>query len=241
MWTHFRYGMMAVSALVLSGCWMIGGDDDGLASAPAAGGARSYAASGFDEVTLASGDNIVIRHGAAFSVVASGPAATLDQLVIRLRGEELSVRRQRGTDNLPAATITVTMPLLKELTLAGSGNATADKVDGNRAEVTLAGSGQARIATVAARNFSATLAGSGSLAAAGRADRVDVNIVGSGSFAAPMLTAARADINVAGSGDVSMAVTGPAAIAMVGSGDVTLTGGARCTTSNVGSGAVRCS
>lgn len=244
MWTPVRYAMMAASALALSGCWMIdwdGGDDEGIAGQAAPGGARSYAASGFDEVVLAGPDNITIRPGNNFSVVATGSAATLDNLRIRVRGDNLDISRRRGSANTPPAMVTVTLPTLKELTVAGSGTADVDRIDGARADVTIAGSGSARIAAVAATRLDLTVAGSGRLTAAGRTERIDANIAGSGTITAPSLTATRADITVAGSGDAAFAVNGPAEVTMLGSGDVTLTGGARCTTRNMGSGAVRCS
>jgi hypothetical protein len=244
MWATVRFGMLAASAMALSGCWLIdinGRDDDAIAGQSGPGGARRYAASGFDEIVLAGSDNVTVRRGDSFSVVATGPAATLDNLVIRVDGDSLEIRRRRGSADSPAAMVTVTLPTLKELTVAGSGIADVDRIDGARADVTIAGSGSARIAAVAATRLDLTVAGSGSLTAAGRAERIDANIAGSGSIAAPTLTAARADITVAGSGAAAFAVNGPVDVTMLGAGNVTLTGGARCTTRNMGSGAVRCS
>lgn len=244
MWTTGRFALLAASALALSGCWMIdidGRDDDSIVGQAQTSGARSYAASGFDEILLAGSDNVTVRRGNRFSVVATGPAATLDNLVIRVDGDSLDIRRRRGSNDSPSAMVTVTLPTLKELTVAGSGTADVDRIDGRRADVTIAGSGSARIAAVAATRLELTVAGAGSLSAAGRAERIDANIAGSGSITAPTLTASRADITVAGSGNAAFAVNGPVDVTMLGSGDVTLTGGARCTTRNMGSGAVRCS
>lgn len=201
---------------------------------------------GFSSVTLAAAEQVTIRHGERFAVSVRGPQRLLDHLDIGVEGAVLKIERQRDWRDLfgdsdARATVTITMPRLTGLTLAGSGDMTADRIDGEAAELTLAGSGDLSAGTVAAQRLEMTLAGSGDLSVAGTAGAVEATVAGSGTIAAPRLTATRADLTVAGSGDISLAASDRATISIIGSGDVTLTGGARCTTNRMGSGRATCS
>jgi len=203
---------------------------------------RSYALTGFSEVVAAGPDSLVIRRGDAFSVQASGDRALLDGLVLTVDGKALEVRRRNGLNwNGDHATITVTLPTLSSIVVAGSGDVTADTLTGERAQVTVAGSGDVALTGVDARALEMAIAGSGGITLAGKADAVESTIAGSGDIAASAFTATTAEVNVIGSGGVTMTVTGTADVSTAGSGDVTLTGGATCTSSKMGSGTIDCS
>ncbi len=236
--------ILAGAVLALSSGCHANDDRGGLAGHEVAGAATrtlAFDARDFNGVILAGPDHVVIRDGQNFAVTAAGDRASLDALVIRVRDHGLDIHRKRGSADSPAATITVTMPSLVNLTIAGSGGVTADRLTGAEAEATVAGSGDARIARVDARVLKTTVAGPGDLTLAGSVEQADITIAGSGNLAASALAARRASVSVAGSGSVAMAVNGDAAVTVVGSGDVVLTGGAHCTTTSMGSGSVRCS
>lgn len=241
------------AATMLSGCYYMSSDDEGEARAATPGTitdgtsdeqTRSYALSGFDAVTLAGPDNIIIRKGDRFSVTATGPKDTLDRLVIAVRDNKLEVKRRRDgglfSSDDGEAQITITLPSLRAAALAGSGSMEADTLSGEDAEASIAGSGDLTLSGVDAGALDISIAGSGDMSATGRTRSTSVSIAGSGSVEAPQLAAETADISIAGSGSLSMTVSGAADVAVVGSGDVTLTGGARCTTSQKGSGVVSC-
>lgn len=224
------------------------GDDDG----PGATGTevaatgdtitRSYALTGFSELVAAGPDSVVIRRGDAFSVQASGDRALLDGLIIKVDGDALEVRRRNGLNwNGDHATITVTLPTLTSIVVAGSGDVTADTLTGERAEVTVAGSGDVALTGIDARKLELSIAGSGSINAAGKAEEVESTIAGSGDIDAAAFSATKAEVSIIGSGGVTMTVTGTADVSTAGSGDVTITGGATCTSSKMGSGDVSCS
>lgn len=203
---------------------------------------RRYALTGFSQIVAAGPDSIVIRRGDAFSVQASGDRALLDGLILNVDGNALEVRRRSGLNwRGNHATITVTLPALSSIVVAGSGDVTADTLTGDRAEVTVAGSGDVALTGVDARKLEMSIAGSGSITAAGKADEVESTIAGSGDIAASAFSATRAEVSIIGSGGVTMAVTGTADVSTAGSGDVTITGGATCTSSKMGSGDISCS
>lgn len=234
----------AAAVFALSGC-EIGGEDRPVPADTGPVESRSFAAADFNNVTAATPDRIVIRRGDTFAVAARGRAALLDRLAIDVDGSTLRIRRE-GTmreadlDRLGTAVVTVTLPRLTGITLAGSGEVMAEQVDGPNAALVLAGSGDMTVSNAMVQAMDVTLAGSGDISMTGRAERADVTVAGSGSVNGVTFGARRADVTVAGSGDVAMAVTDNADVTVLGSGDVAITGGATCTTSRRGSGNVTC-
>lgn len=238
--------ILAVS-LAVSACGEVrfGDDEPGTAGTEIAATGenvtRSYALTGFSELVTAGPDSVVIRRGDAFSVQATGDKALLDALILKVDGNALEVRRRNGFNwSGGQATVTVTLPALSSIVVAGSGDVTTDTLTGERAEVTVAGSGDVALAGVDARKLELSIAGSGSITAAGKADEVESTIAGSGDIAANGFTATKAEVSIIGSGGVTMTVTGTADVSTAGSGDVTITGGATCTSSRMGSGAITC-
>ena len=236
------------AALALGACNISANAEDDVGAAQPSGGtatARTYDLSGFDSIALMGSDAVIVTRGDTFAVTASGDAETLDQLVLRVRNGSLEVRRRSGMHwgggNSRHITVRVTMPELSGVSVAGSGDFTANRLGGERASISVAGSGDVTLTGVEAGALDISLAGSGNVTATGAATSADVSVAGSGDVASPQLSLTTADISVAGSGNVLMRVTGTADVSSIGSGDVVLTGGARCSTSQVGSGSTDCS
>jgi hypothetical protein len=235
---------IVLGVLPLAACGMSIGDGDDSPGIPAtgSGGSRTYAASGFDKISMAGADDVDVTFGNGFAVRAEGSADDLDSLRIRVSGDTLTIdHRRSGTGwNKSKARVHVTLPRLTKAELAGSGTLTAEGVQGDRFSGGIAGSGNLVLRQIAVSDASFELAGSGKVTAAGTARKLDVEIAGSGSLDAAGLRASEADISMAGSGNVRASVAGPAKISMMGSGDVDLGREAKCTTEKMGSGTVRC-
>jgi hypothetical protein len=237
---------LAVAALGLAGCGL---SEEAQAVAADAGPveSRNFAGADFNNVTAATPDRIVIRRGDAFAITARGRTGLLDRLTFRTDGSTLRIGRQdddgisyRDQERLGTAVITITMPRLTGITLAGSGEVAAEQVDGPNAALVLAGSGDMTVNYAVVTAMDITLAGSGDITLTGRADRADVTVAGSGSITGTTFGARDAEVTVAGSGDVALSVSNRAEVSVIGSGDVAITGGATCTTSRRGSGEVTC-
>jgi len=199
----------------------------------------------FDKIALAAPDHVVVRRGPAFSVTATGDARALARLELKVRDKTLEIGRKRdwrsimpGRDG--GATITVTLPALHEVALAGSGNMQVDELTGKSVEASVTGSGNLVIARVQADSVELASSGSGTLTASGLAREADLSVAGSGGIAAAGLATRAAELSLLGSGDAQLRVDGPAEVSIVGSGNATISGKARCTISRVGSGDVRC-
>jgi hypothetical protein len=228
---------------MLAGCGVVQAETGG-DSGPST--TRSFAAQGFDRVSLRGSDNVVVRVGATESVTATGPEGELEKLEVTVRDGVLRIGREKdkgswswGKDRKPVV-VTVTVPRLRGASVAGSGDMQVDRVETASFDGSVAGSGDLRIAQLVADAASLSIAGSGDASVAGQARSLDISIAGSGNLSAQGLKAERAKISIAGSGDVRAHVTGEADVSIVGSGDVELGGNPRCRTSKMGSGDVRC-
>ncbi len=234
-----------VPALLLAGCnASVGGGDDAAKGTNGPDGSRSFAAADFTGVELAGADDVVIKQGASFSVVATGPQSVLDQLVVSVADGVLVVRRKTmgmSWSDAQTATVTVTMPVLASAAISGSGDLTADRAAADSVAATLSGSGDLSIATVDAKTVALSLAGSGDLKiGGGKADSGDLGLAGSGDMDASGLSLANASVSLAGSGDIALTATGAVKASLVGSGDVRVSGGAKCDSNAIGSGEVIC-
>jgi Putative auto-transporter adhesin, head GIN domain len=233
-----RNTLLIVPALLLSACSVA----ESTPSGP--NGTRSFDVSGFDEVELAGSDNVRVVAGPAFSVQASGPEKILDRLKIEVKGSTLSIGRKKsfsmGWSNDGSALITVTMPLIKEASVAGSGDMSIDRVETPDFVADLAGSGKLNVKSAQVEKLSVSIAGSGDVTLTGSTKNIDISIAGSGSVMAKDVNATDASVSIAGSGNVDARASGVVSVSVAGSGDVNITGTTNCKTSKMGSGEVRC-
>ena len=240
--------MNAISLLLivpLAAC-SVGADTAGPGVAGSGSGTtRTYAVTDFTGLALRGSDDVDVRVGTGFSVRAEGTSKELDRIKIERVGDTLRIGRKdrSGFDwggSGESVKVYVTMPRIIAATIAGSGDMTVDRVEGQRFTVDAAGSGSLNVAMLAVREAKLSMAGSGNITLKGSADRLSVDIAGSGDVDAAGVKATGAAVNVLGSGNVRADVTGPASVSMMGSGDVDLGKGAQCTISKMGSGQVKC-
>ncbi|WP_353216020.1 head GIN domain-containing protein [Sandarakinorhabdus sp.] len=214
----------------------------GAALSPVLAADRRFDATGFDRVAVSGGDDVTIRQGSSFSVVATGADSDLDRLVVRVEKGVLNIGRKPsmlswGKD----VAVTVTMPALRGLSLSGSADIKADKAAADVFDVRLSGSGNVAVASVNAKTANISISGSGDVRLAGQCGAQNVKVAGSGDVDLSGLACINTAISVAGSGNVMARASGQADVRIAGSGDVTVTGGAKCLTKVAGSGTVTCS
>lgn len=247
-------GLALALAMSVSACQAekAGAARENKADAPRAaagsGGAttRDFALSGFTGVEVAGPDDVTIRRGDAFLIVARGPKAELDELDIRQDGDTLLIGRKRegfsfrrgdGDD----VEIRITMPRLTAARLTGSGEIDADVIEGDSVAAALTGSGDLHVGKLTAKRATVTLTGSGDLDVGGGAvEEASYRVMGSGNIEASALAATKLAVAIAGSGNVEAQATGTAEVEILGAGDATVEGGAQCKTRTMGSGTATC-
>lgn len=214
-----------------------------LAAASANAAERRFNVTGFDKVAVGGSDNVNIRTGSSFSVVATGAQDDLDRLEVVVKDGRLNIGRKSSMwpSNGKPVVFAVTMPALRGLAMAGSSDVTADKGAADVFDAKVSGSGNMSVASLDAKTANISVSGSGNVTMAGRCGAQNIRIAGSGDVDLSALACVNSAISIAGSGDVKARVSGDAMIRIAGSGDVVITGGAKCVKKIAGSGDVRCS
>lgn len=244
---------IAMGALAAGGAALFVADDSDSGSPPmiamGAPSEKTFQVTGFDEISTSGPQDVVITLGDSFAVRAEGSPEALAQLEPVVVNGRLTIKPRDGFNwgnwpRLASATFYVTLPRLDAVAVAGSGDITVDRVEGESFEGQIAGSGSLAIAAmkVDRANFfiGAAGGGSGDVVVTGTARDTHVSIGGSGEVKAGGLRSETATISIMGSGDVALAVDDEAKISIAGSGDVDISGPARCSVTQMGSGDVRC-
>ncbi len=192
------------------------------------------------EVALAGPDTVVITDGKKLAITVEGDQATVDAMRFSIKDGTLGIlRADKSWKDTGTATVRVTMPSPKSLTLLASGRIEAASLSGD-ASVQILGSGKVAVASAAADSLDVTIAGSGSFDAAGTAKSMDLTVAGSGGASMAALKADSAKISIMGSGSAEFASDGDVSADMMGSGNVTIIGSATCKVNSMGSGTVTC-
>ena len=222
-------------------------DDDG-PPAPAAHGSRTmtYQIADFDEISTSGPQDVVVTRGDTFAVRAEGSPEALAWLKPVVANGRLTIEPRDGFNwmgwqKLRPATFYVTLPRLDAVAVAGSGDISVDRIEGESFEATIAGPGSLAIASMDVKQASFSIGASGDVTAAGTAGDTHVSIGGSGEVQAGRLRSQTASVSIAGSGDVALTVEEDAKVSIAGSGNVDIAGPAHCSVTQMGSGDVRCS
>ena len=217
-----------------------------LAATAAQAETRSFPATGFDRIGSSGPWDVSIATGKAASVRAEGATEDLDHMRIEVKDGRLEIGSKRGWSwkswkRTGKVRVWVTMPSLRAVGLAGSGDVRVDRANAKAFKGSIAGSGNLSIGSLTTDSADFSIAGSGDISAAGKCSSADVSIAGSGSVAISGLLCQTLSASIAGSGDILAHATKTASISTVGSGDVTVTGGAKCSVKKAGSGGAHCS
>jgi hypothetical protein len=209
---------------------------------------RNYQVGNFQQIEVDGPYDVNVRTGAQPAVSAQGPQNVLDDAVVEVKGDKLSIHSKRhglfmwSWGKHTRTLFTVTVPQLQVATLTGSGDLNIDAVKGDQFKAKLAGSGDLGIGSADVQSLTLSTFGSGDAkVGSGQARTSEYNVTGSGEIEAPQLTTEDLKVSIMGSGDVTARATGTADVTIRGSGDVSVTGGAKCTISKAGSGNVSCS
>lgn len=191
-------------------------------------------------IALLGPDNVRVTRGDKLAINVEGEGA--DKLRFALSDGQLGISREDwklGQSTRPA-TVNVTLPMLSEVMLAGSGNVVTDQLGGKDAKITVAGSGTVEARAIDTEKLGVDVVGSGKLRGAGKAKELKLTVAGSGDAEMDGLTVDKVDVDVAGSGNARFASNGAVNANIMGSGEVRVFGRATCKVSTMGSGKLVC-
>lgn len=195
-----------------------------------------------DELVLMGPDKVNVTSGTALAITVDGDDETAAKLRFTLKNGTLGILRENGKwgrDDERTVTVNVTMPPLREVTLAGSGRIAAAAL-AREAKILVAGSGQLDTPVVDADRLEVTIAGSGTLTAGGTARTLKLTVAGSGTAQLDALRVDDAKVTIAGSGNTAFTSDGTVNADIMGSGEVRVKGRATCKVSSMGSGRLVC-
>ncbi|HRF60651.1 MAG TPA: head GIN domain-containing protein [Fimbriimonadaceae bacterium] len=175
--------------------------------------------SGFTGVVGVGSETIEIVVGKHFAVTVRGDDNIVPLIETKVRDSTLHIGGKGNYSTKKGIKVTVSMPALTSLRLAGSGSMTARGIKSQRLDVILDGSGQIR--------------------ASGAVDRVRSDLNGSGEIDLSNLPALSADLDLAGSGQMRANVKTSLDAVLSGSGQILYSGSPKASTRVTGSGAIR--
>lgn len=207
----------------------------------------------FEAVAVNGAMDLVVRQGAQQSVQVQADDNLLPLLETVVEsgrnGATLQVRWKRnaggswwGGQNIQTRSkvvVTVVVPKLNAVALAGSGDLRVESFQTPSLQVALSGSGDARLDGVTTDELGVRVSGSGDVSGRGQATKVKISIAGSGDVRLSEMRADDVSVSIAGSGDAAVHAQKALSVSIAGSGDVRYSGDAQVKSSVAGSGSVR--
>ena len=215
------------------------------AAAPADAATRNFGVSGFDRIRVDGPFIVRVTVGVApFAVASGGSAAALDGVVIDVQGRTLVVRNSRSSwGGYPGQAkgpveISIGTHELDAAWLNGSGSLAIDKLRGLSFDLSIQGSGSASAGSVAVDQLKVSISGAASASLAGVAPKLTAIVRGISTLDAAGLVSKDAIIGAQGPATVRATVTGTAKVDAQGAAAVALAGGPACTVKAIGSASV---
>ena len=215
------------------------------AAAPADAATRNFGVSGFDRIRVDGPFIVRVTVGVApFAVASGGSAAALDGVAIDVQGRTLVVRNSRSSwGGYPGQAkgpveISIGTHELGAAWLNGSGSLAIDKLRGLSFDLSIQGSGSASAGSVAVDQLKVSISGAASASLAGVAPKLTAIVRGISTLDAAGLVSKDATIGAQGPATVRATVTGTAKVDAQGAAAVALGGGPACTVKAIGSASV---
>lgn len=181
-----------------------------------------------------------VKLGTTFKVEVQAEENLLPYLKTEIEAGELHVYFSRNVRDVDGLEVSVTMPALESLHLAGSAELVTDGVfEGSDLDLSVSGSGEARLNFIDYDDLKIHLSGSGYIELKGAAGEMQANLSGSGHIMALQCPVREADIHVSGSGSAKVDVVEKLIAHISGSGEVLYEGDPEVESEISGSGKVK--
>jgi hypothetical protein len=190
-------------------------------------------------VGLGISGKLILTQGNTQRITIEGQQNIIDNIKREVHGGDWNIEFIKNVKDAEPVTITITLPMLDEIDLSGSGTVTSTNKFAhlNELEIGIAGSGHLEF-DFEAKSTELSLSGSGKAMLSGESKELEINISGSGNVTAKDLTTGACEVSISGSGNAAVNVNGDLKAAISGSGDVTYKGQANVDASISGSGSV---
>ncbi|MGN5060993.1 head GIN domain-containing protein [Aeromonas sp. 6P] len=179
--------------------------------------------------------------GAQRGILIKGQANLLPYLELSERGSKLEIEVKEGYRLRPTEPleITIILPELSEMALAGTGNGDLHGFKGEALELSVAGTGGIVASQLELKRLEGNIAGTGSLElGSGSAQAIELNIAGAGDVLGSEMRGNQVEVNIAGSGDVAVRAQETLKVGIAGSGNIAYWGDPKVEQQIAGSGGV---
>lgn len=174
-------------------------------------------------------------------ILIKGQENLLPYLELTERDDKLEIEVKEGyrLDPTEPLELTITLPELHELALAGIASGELSGFKGDALVLSVAGVGDLTASGLEMNRLEGNIAGAGSLdLGEGSAKALTLNIAGSGDIQGGNLKGEEVEVNIAGSGDVEVRAQDLLKVGIAGSGSVSYWGDPRLRSEIAGSGDV---
>lgn len=202
---------------------------------------KDYSLSTIDKVSVQCACDANIHYGTSQEVVLTGSEHILENVDVYVDGTTLIIKMKPGVYPNVDIVADVTIPTVKFVEVAGSGNIWVDAFS-NLSDLTLSISGSGNIGTgyldLGQDKLTAEISGSGTIEVDGLAESSYVEIAGSGDYEGFGLSTMYTTVDISGSGNVEVNASNDLDIDIAGSGSVSYKGQPSLNTTISGSGDV---
>jgi len=217
----------------------------GACSAKVVRGSRKYVTEarevrGFDRVTLTGSGDVTLIQGERESLTVETDDNVMPYITTQVSGGTLTLGTKSGLSLSPTRLrFTLTVVDLERITITGSGNVTAERLDADRLELRVTGSGNVQINALEAQKAEVQVTGSGNVNLAGTVNELEITVGGSGNYRGEDLRSEAATVKVTGSGNVTVWATESLDVHTTGSGSARYYGAPQVNFTGSGSGDVK--
>ncbi len=234
-----KWMMGAVLALGLGGCsWQ---DDVKVSGAGALVEQQHPLGREVTRVLAGVPANIQLVAGEARGIHIRGQGNLLPYLTLSEEDDKLEIEVKEGYRLAPSEPleITITLPELDELALAGTGNGELHDFKGDELVLSVAGTGDIVASGLVLNRLEGNIAGLGNLdLGEGSVRAMELNIAGAGGVKGAGLASEEVEVSIAGSGEVEVRAQSRLKIEIAGSGSVSYWGDPELKSEIAGSGQV---
>ncbi len=195
----------------------------------------------FTGVSFGVAGEMILKQGNSFRVVLEGDKDYLEEIQTLVKGDRLIIRHDRWLNwGNKKVKVYITMPVINDLSVSGSGNMIAEKIKADDIELSVSGSGDIDLGELVANSVDCSISGSGTIEIGdGAAGDGELSISGSGKYRGDEFALKYLDVSISGSGSCYTMVEERLEARVSGSGDVYYSGSPNVDARVSGSGKVR--
>lgn len=196
---------------------------------------------GFNSIEVQDDIDVTLTQGKDFKVTVYAEPDILPYILTTTEHHVLTIHVQYGVDIEPTESvkISVQMPIVDAVSVAGSGSVTAPNSiqSDSKISVSISGSGNVTM-PIKTPSLNLDIAGSGTANISGETRDEKLTISGAGNCLTQNLKSENAKVDIAGSGTVKLFASQKLDVSIAGSGDVYYLGSPTITKSIAGSGTI---